>query len=121
MVGPRRSFIGVVAAVTRDGKVIMLQFASGSSGTPDTAKAARAALDDALKSIDVKAIQLVMFHATMGHDQGLALRTLRAALPGVHVVGCSCAGVIGRDGANESSQPRWHESSWGALASRKPY
>ncbi len=102
MVGPRRSFIGVVAAVTRDGKVIMLQFASGSSGTPDTAKAARAALDDALKSIDVKAIQLVMFHATMGHDQGLALRTLRAALPGVHVVGCSCAGVIGRDGANES-------------------
>ena len=80
----------------------MLQFSSGSSGTPDTAKAAKAALDDALKTLDASSARLVMFHVTMGHDPGLALRTLRAALPGVHVVGCSCAGVIGRDGANES-------------------
>lgn len=80
----------------------MLQFSSASSDTPDTARAARSALDEALRGVSPGTARLVMFHATMGHDVGLALRTLRAVLPGVDVIGCSCAGVIGRSGANES-------------------
>lgn len=80
----------------------MLQFHSGSSSIPDTARAAVAALGSALDGVDRGACRLVMFHVTMGHDPGVALRALRAALPGARVIGCSCAGVIARDGANEA-------------------
>jgi hypothetical protein len=38
----------------------------------------------------------------MGHDPAVALRAIKAAVPQARVVGNSCAGVIGRSGANES-------------------
>lgn len=80
----------------------MLSFASGTSATADTGRAAIAALEDALRDLDATEVRAVMFHATMGHDPKKALDALRGRLPGVHIVGCSCAGIIGRDGANES-------------------
>ena len=80
----------------------MLHFSSASSAVPDTARAATAALRAALVDVDASECRLVMFHVTMGHDAGAALRTLRALAPGARVVGCSCAGVIGREGVNES-------------------
>ena len=80
----------------------MLEFSSATSSTPDTRRATRRALDDALAGPSAGAPRLVIFHATMGHDLDVVVKTLREALPDVDVVGCSCAGVIGRDGANES-------------------
>ena len=80
----------------------MLQFSSASSSTPDTAKAATAAIRAALEGLPRDKVLLVAFHVTMGHDPGTALRAIRAEIPHARVVGCSCAGVIGRDGANES-------------------
>lgn len=81
----------------------MLSFASGSSIVPDSSRAALAALEDALGGLeDPASVRAVMFHLTMGHDPARALSALRARLPGVTVVGCSCAGIIGRAGANES-------------------
>jgi hypothetical protein len=80
----------------------MLSFASGTSAIPDSGRAALAALEDALKDLDAAHVRAVMFHATMGHDPKKALAAIRARLPEVRVIGCSCAGVIGRDGANES-------------------
>ena len=80
----------------------MLQFSSTTSAIPDTAKAATAAIQEALVGIDATSCQLVVFHVTMGHDCGQALRAIKAFVPHARVVGNSCAGVIGRDGANES-------------------
>lgn len=80
----------------------MLHFYSASSSIPDTTRAATAALKEALAQTSAAECRLVVFHVTMGHDPGAALRALRAVVPGARVVGCSCAGVIGRDGANES-------------------
>lgn len=80
----------------------MLEFASATSAIPDTTKAAKAAITEALSALGATPCQLVVFHVTMGHDPGLALRAIKAAVPEARVVGNSCAGVIGRDGANEA-------------------
>ena len=60
----------------------MLRFCSASSVIPDSTKAASAALRAALVGTDAAECRLVMFHVTMGHDAGAALRTLRALDPG---------------------------------------
>lgn len=80
----------------------MLTFASATSSIPDTARAAEAAIAEALQGLGHEPCQLVVFFVTMGHDPGVALRALKAAVPAARVVGNTCAGVIGRDGANES-------------------
>lgn len=80
----------------------MLNFHSGSSSTPDTARAAVQALRSALEGTAAQDVRLVVFHITMGHDLGSALKAIRTECPGARVVGCSVAGVIGRDGANEA-------------------
>jgi len=80
----------------------MLHFHSASVTIPDTAAAATAAIRQALAGASAADCRLVVFHFTMGHEPDAALRALRAEVPGARVVGCSCAGVIGREGANES-------------------
>lgn len=80
----------------------MLEFSSATSSVPDSTKAATDAIRDALERVEPAKVRLVAFHATMGHDIGAALRAIRAVVPLARVVGCSCAGVVGRDGANES-------------------
>lgn len=80
----------------------MLCFASSSSALPDTRKAARGAIREALDTVNARDVRVVVVHATMGHDPSAAAQAIREAVPGARVVGCSCAGVIGRDGANES-------------------
>ena len=84
----------------------MLDFHSASITIPDTADAATAAIRQALVGASAAYCRLVVFHFTMGHAPDAALRALRAEVPGACVVGCSCAGVIGREGANESMRSR---------------
>jgi hypothetical protein len=80
----------------------MLDFASATSAIPDTHKAATTAIREALTTLDAARCQVVVFHVTMGHDPEVALRAIKAVVPHARVVGNSCAGIIGRDGANES-------------------
>jgi hypothetical protein len=80
----------------------LLSFASATSSVPDTSRAATTAIQEALAALGPAVCRVVVFHTTMGHDIGLALRAIRALVPQARVVGNSCAGVIGRDGANES-------------------
>ena len=80
----------------------MLKFHSAASAIPDTTKAAAAAIKDVLQHLEASTIRVIAFHSTMGHDIGTIMKTFRAAVPNARIVGNSCAGVISRDGANES-------------------
>ena len=80
----------------------MLRFSSASNGIVDSVKAVDAALKSAEPSGDLSACRLVVFHVTMGHDHKALLGAIRRACPNARVIGCTCAGVIGREGADES-------------------
>jgi hypothetical protein len=82
----------------------MLSFASASNATVDTQRAVEQALFAAasVANRDLADCRLVVFHVTMGHDDSSLLPPIRALAPRARVVGCTCAGVIGREGANES-------------------
>lgn len=80
----------------------MLRFASASNGIVDSVRAVDAALKSAANGGDLAACKLVVFHVTMGHDHKALLGAIRRACPNARVVGCTCAGVIGREGADES-------------------
>lgn len=80
----------------------MIRFESASNGLVDTAQAVRAAISSAASGQDLRACRLVVFHLTMGHDLDVAAAEVAAACPGARVLGSTCAGVIGREGANES-------------------
>jgi len=80
----------------------VLQFASASSTSPSSAKAAQEASAEALAGLQGTRCRLVVFHATMGHDLAAITASIRERVPGARVVGCSCAGIIGRHGADES-------------------
>lgn len=80
----------------------MLRFASASSGIIDSTRAAEVALLSAKGHEDLAACRLVVFHVTMGHDHRALLDAVRRLCPNARIVGCTCAGVIGREGADES-------------------
>jgi hypothetical protein len=80
----------------------MIRFFSASNGIVNSKKAMEAALEEALATESDLDCQVVMFHATVGHQFSDLLATARAMCPGAHLIGCSSAGVIGKEGANES-------------------
>lgn len=45
---------------------------------------------------------LIVIHASMGHDHTLLMETAEALCPSARVVGSSCCGVIGSEGVSES-------------------
>ncbi len=80
----------------------MLRFASASNGLVDSTSAVEAALQSAAGREDLASCRLVVFHVTMGHDHRALLDTVRRLCPNARILGCTCAGVIGREGADES-------------------
>ncbi len=61
------------------------------------------AICDAIEGeTDLSSIDLVVFHCTIGHDLDVLTQTASTLCPGAKVVGCTCAGVIGKEGANEN-------------------
>ncbi len=91
----------------------MLRFASASNGIVDSTRAAEAALLSAKGSEDLAACRLVVFHVTMGHDHRALLDAVRRNCPTARIVGCTCAGVIGREGADESPRALALMLAWG--------
>ena len=82
-------------------KAGLLRFFSGSTGAVNTRRAVDECLENALGDEDTDC-DLLIFYTTMGHAFREILSQARSRCPMPRIVGTSCAGVIGREGPNES-------------------
>ncbi|MEO1171583.1 MAG: FIST N-terminal domain-containing protein [Myxococcota bacterium] len=79
----------------------MLEFFSGMSGSVNSKRAASECVDIAFAGEALEA-DLVVFHTTMGHVFEDIVGELRGTFPRAQIVGCTCAGVVGKEGTNET-------------------
>jgi hypothetical protein len=83
----------------------MLNFYSASNGQVNSKKAIQQSLTAALGDAPPPIFQdemLVVVHSTIGHDFEDIIAGAKEICPQAELVGCTCAGVIGKEGANES-------------------
>ncbi len=80
----------------------MLKFFSASSGTVDTRRAIAECLENALGDGKTLDCDLLIIYTAMGHNFRELLEEARKLSPTARIVGCTCAGVIGKEGPNES-------------------
>ncbi|MCB9274035.1 MAG: FIST C-terminal domain-containing protein [Lewinellaceae bacterium] len=83
----------------------MLHFYSSSNGQVHSEKAMQECLGNALSGRGQEVYErplLIIIHTTIGHDFQALLAAAHSCCPNATVVGCTCAGVIGVEGANES-------------------
>jgi signal transduction histidine kinase len=80
----------------------MLQFFSGMSGSVNSRRAMRECLEIAMGDAERFEADLIIFHTSIGHNFKELLDEAKLAAPTARIVGCSCAGIIGREGANET-------------------
>jgi hypothetical protein len=78
----------------------MLEFFSASTRMVNSRHAIQECLEAALGSD--KKCDLVMLHASIGHDYLVLADEVRRQIPGVRVVGASCCGIVGCEGVSES-------------------
>lgn len=78
----------------------MLEFFSASTRMANPTRAIDECLDVALG--DSPTCDLLLIHASIGHDLARVVAHARARCPGARVVGNSCAGIVGREGVSES-------------------
>ena len=91
----------------------MLNFTSASNGTVDTQQAIDEAIRQASAGRSAGDCRLIAFHITMGHDDSVVIPAIRRHCPGARIVGCTCAGVIGAEGANENMRALAVMMVWG--------
>jgi len=80
----------------------MLAFFSASNGTVDSVSAMEEAVSQAFGDSSPEMCDLLIFHTTMGHNFEPMLSEARRLCPNAKIVGCTCAGIIGIEGADES-------------------
>lgn len=80
----------------------MLHFFSASNGIVNSRKAMVDCLESALGSEDTLDCRLIVIHASIAHQFHDILDEAKKRAPSARIVGCTCAGVIGNGGANES-------------------
>jgi len=78
----------------------MLEFFSASTRMVNSRRAIQECLEAALGTD--KKCDLVMLHASIGHDYQALADEVRRQIPGVRVVGASCCGIVGSEGVSES-------------------
>lgn len=78
----------------------MLEFFSASTRMVNSRNAISECMESALGTD--KSCDLVMVHASIGHDYQALIDQVRALAPGARVVGASCCGIVGREGVSES-------------------
>jgi len=78
----------------------MLEFFSASTRMVNSRHAIQECLEAALGTN--KKCDLVMLHASIGHDYQALADEVRRQIPGVRVVGASCCGIVGSEGVSES-------------------
>lgn len=81
---------------------IMLDFYSASTGIVDSRKAITECLENALIDQPDLNCDLIIIYAAMGHNFKELLSEARKLSPGARIAGCTCGGIIGRNGADES-------------------
>ncbi|MBT3701170.1 MAG: hypothetical protein HOE62_09695 [Alphaproteobacteria bacterium] len=79
----------------------MLKFYSGLSTAVNSKQAAAECIELALGD-GAADCNLLVIHSTVGHNFAQALAAAKAACPEAQIVGCSGAGVIGREGVSEN-------------------
>lgn len=80
----------------------MLQFFSASTSIVNSKRAITECLENALEGQPDLNCDLIIIYTAMGHNFKELLSEARLLSPGAQIVGCTCAGVIGREGPNES-------------------
>ncbi len=79
-----------------------MEFFSGSSRVVDSKRAFAECLEGMLGKKENPDCGLIIFYTAMGHNFGDLLIRAHKLCPNAQIVGCTCAGIIGRDGADES-------------------
>ena len=79
----------------------MLEFASASNDIFSSQQAMSHALTQALEAQPSGSADLIVVHTTMGHDFQILLDEAARLCPQAEVVGCTCGGVVGNQGASE--------------------
>lgn len=79
----------------------MLELFSASTRMVNSRRAMTECLEAALGEGETDC-DLVLFHASIGHDYQQLAAEARALAPSARVLGCSCCGVVGREGVSES-------------------
>ncbi|WP_216819249.1 FIST signal transduction protein [Thiohalocapsa sp. ML1] len=79
----------------------MLEFRSASTRMVNSRRAMAECLDAALGEDD-QDCDLIVIHASMGHDFQQLIDEARVRVPGARIVGSSCCGVVGKEGVSES-------------------
>jgi 2,4-dienoyl-CoA reductase-like NADH-dependent reductase (Old Yellow Enzyme family)/small ligand-binding sensory domain FIST len=80
----------------------MLQFFSASSSIVNSRRAINECLEMALEGESNLDCDLLILYTGMGHNFHDLLNEAHTLLPNAQVVGCTCAGVIGKEGPDES-------------------
>lgn len=93
--------------------LVMLMLTSASNGTVDTLQAIDEAIRKASVGRSAADCRLIAFHITMGHDDSVIIPAIRKHCPSARIVGCTCAGVIGSEGANENMRAVAIMMAWG--------
>jgi hypothetical protein len=80
----------------------MLSFYSASSSAVNSRRAMAECLEVALEPTGGTDCDVLVFHTTVGHQFADLLSEARKLAPSAVILGCTCHGVVGREGANES-------------------
>ena len=80
----------------------MLQFFSASTSIVNSKRAIAECLEIALEGEPNLDCDLIFFYTAMGHNFKELLSEAIRISPNARIVGCTCAGVIGREGPNEN-------------------
>lgn len=80
----------------------MLHFYSASNGVVNSRKAMALCLEKALGNKASADCRLLIIHSSIAHNFPDFLDEAKARCPNARIVGCTSAGVIGTEGANES-------------------
>jgi hypothetical protein len=80
----------------------MLQFYSSSNSVVNSKRAMAECLENAMAGQGSLDCDLIIFYTTIGHNFKDLLSEARRIFPKAEIVGCTGAGVIGREGPSES-------------------
>jgi hypothetical protein len=80
----------------------MLQFFSASTGIVSSKRAIAECIEVALEGESNLDCDLIIIYTAMGHNFEELLREAKRLSPSARIVGCTCAGIIGREGPNET-------------------
>ena len=80
----------------------MLQFFSASTSIVNSKRAITECLENALEGQPDLDCDLIIFHTAMGHNFKDLLSEAHKLSRNAQIVGCSCGGVIGKEGPDES-------------------